>query len=218
MSAQTTGKYANFERIPAEEQARILDACYEEFAQNGYSLASTNAIVKRAGIPKGTLFYYFGSKKDLYLYVLDQAVTRFVEAFDRLSGEPPADLFERLLYRGRTRMQFVVEHPRLYQLFFNAFLHTPEEIQAEMAPRYAAYAAASRERLLDGLDLTKFRDDVDVDQAIELVNLVLEGIFNRYQASLKRLTPEGALRMVESISAETRRHFELLKVGLYRHP
>ena len=63
----------NFTRIPIEEQERILEACITEFAQNGFTQASTNAIIKRAGIPKGTLFYFFGSKKELYLYVIDQA-------------------------------------------------------------------------------------------------------------------------------------------------
>jgi hypothetical protein len=49
-------------------------------------------------------------------------------------------------------MHFAVEQPQLYRLFFNAFLHTPEDadIRAAMAPRVADYAAASRERLLDG--------------------------------------------------------------------
>jgi TetR/AcrR family transcriptional regulator len=216
MSTPQASKYANFERIAAEEQARILDACIEEFAQHGYAVASTNAIVKRAGIPKGTLFYYFGSKKDLYLYVLDGAVTRFVEAFDRLAGELPADLFERLLHRGRTRMRFVVEHPRLYRLFFNAFMHTPDDLQTEMAPRYAAYAAASRERLLEGLDFTLFRDDIDIDQAIELVNLVLEGIANRYMPALQRHSPQEALEMVERLTVETRQYFEMLKKGMYK--
>jgi TetR/AcrR family transcriptional regulator len=216
MSTPAASKYANFERITAEDQTRILDACIEEFAQHGYALASTNAIVRRAGIPKGTLFYYFGGKKDLYLYVLDHAVTRFVEAFDRLAGELPADLFERLLYRGRTRMRFVVEHPRLYRLFFNAFLHTPDEIRAEMAPRYAAYAAASRERLLDGLDLSRFRNDIDVEKAIELVNLVLEGIANRTMPVLQRLSPQQALEVVARITAETRLYFEMLKKGMYK--
>jgi AcrR family transcriptional regulator len=216
MNATERSKYANFERIPAEEQARILDACVEAFSQHGYALASTNEIVKRAGIPKGTLFYYFGNKKNLYLYVLDYAVTRFVEVFDHTAGELPADLFERLLHRGKTRMRFVVEHPRLYRLFFNAFMHTPDEIRAEMAPRYADYAAASRERLLDGLDRSRFRADIEVDQAIELVNLTLEGIANRYVPVLQRLTPEEALQMVERIGEETRVYFEMLKQGVYR--
>lgn len=216
MNATASKKYANFERVPSEEQQRILEACIEEFALNGYAAASTNAIVKRAGIPKGTLFYYFGSKKDLYLYVFDHAVARFVEVFDRLTGELPADLFERLLYRGRARMQFVVEHPRLYQLFFNALLHTPEEIKPEMSSRYAEYAAAGRGRLSEGLDLSSFREGVQVDEAVELVNLVLEGLYNRYAPALRQVSAKEALRLVEQITEETRGYFELLKTGLYK--
>lgn len=216
MSTAARSKYANFERISPEEQARILDVCIEEFANKGYTAASTNAIVKRAGIPKGTLFYYFGNKKDLYLYVLDHAVARFIQAFDRMAGEMPADLFERLLHRGRVRMQFVVENPRLYQLFFNATLNAPEELRAEMAPRFAEYAATSRSRLREGLDLSKFRQDVEVEEAIELVSLVLEGVYNRYAPALRQVSPEEALLLVEKLSAETRQYFELLKRGLYK--
>lgn len=208
-------KYANFERIPPQEQQRILEACIEEFAQNIYEVASTNAIIQRAGIPKGTLFYYFGSKKDLYLYVFDHAVARFAEAFAGLNEERPADLFDRLLYRGRARMQFVVEHPRLYQFFFNALLNTPDEIQEEMAPRYARYAAVSRDRLTEGLDRSRFRKDIVVDKAIELVVLVLEGIYNRYAPLLRQISPEEALELVEQITEETRGHFDLLKKGVY---
>ena len=49
-------KYANFERLDAGYQQRILVACVEEFSSNGYESASTNAIVRRAGISKGSLF------------------------------------------------------------------------------------------------------------------------------------------------------------------
>lgn len=216
MTGSRPQKYANFERIAPQEQQRILRACIEEFAQHGYAAASTNAIVRRAAIPKGTLFYYFGSKKDLYLYVFDHAVTIFVQALDRLAAEMPADLFDRLLYRGRARMQFVVEHPRLYQFFFNALLHTPDEIREEMAPRYAEYAAISRRRLRQGLDHARFRQDVDVGQAIDLLELLLEGLYNRYAPLLQQASPAEALQYVEQITEETRAYFALLKKGLYR--
>jgi hypothetical protein len=85
-----------------------------------------------------------------------------------------------------------------------------------MAPRYAAYAAASRERLLDGLDLSRFRNDIDVEKAIELVNLVLEGIANRTMPVLQRLSPQQALEVVARITAETRLYFEMLKKGMYK--
>ncbi len=52
----------------------MLEVILEEFTENGCKGASTNAIVQKAGIPKGTLFYFFGSKKAMFLYALDEAV------------------------------------------------------------------------------------------------------------------------------------------------
>jgi TetR/AcrR family transcriptional regulator len=220
MPAPETAKYANFERLPAAEQAHILQACIEEFAQNGYTLASTNAIVKRAGIPKGTLFYFFGSKKDLYLYVIDHAVARFAAEFKQISASleagQPSDLFERLLHRGAARMQFVVQEPLLYQVFYNAFINTPDEILTEMQTRFASYAQTSGGRLLDGLDTSKFREDIQPEKAVELVTLALEGLFNRYLPAFKRLPPAESLKLVEVITAEARLYFEMLKKGLYK--
>jgi AcrR family transcriptional regulator len=208
--------YENFERTPVEQQQRILHACLEEFAQHGYEQASTNAIVKQAGMPKGTLFYFFGSKKLLYLYLIDYAVGRYVEHINVHSEELPSDLFERLLARGRLRMQFAVQQPLLYRFFFNAFLHAPAEIQGEIAARYSSYAAASRQFLYEGLDRSKFKDDIDIEQAIDLTNLVLEGIFSRHAQILSQGTPEQSLAFVERLTTQVRGYFEILKSGLYR--
>jgi len=208
--------YENFERIPIEQQRRILEACLQEFARRGYEQASTNAIVKQTGIPKGTLFYFFGNKKQLYLYLIDYAVRRYVEQVSLISDELPSDLFERLLARGRLRMQFAVQEPLLYQFFFNAFLHTPAEIQSEIAHRYVEYASTSRKLLFEGLDRSKFGEDVNIEQAIDLTNLVLEGIFSRYAQQLSQGTPEEALAFVEQLSVQVQEYFNLLKRGLYR--
>lgn len=206
----------NFKRIDPQEQHRILEACIAEFAKHGYTQASTNAIVRQAGIPKGTLFYYFGSKKELYLYVLDYAIEQYVAAFNQLAGELPADLFERLLARGRIRMRFSIEHPQLYRLFYNAFLNAPPDIQADLATRSAGYAERSQQLLFDGLDTSSFRPGVDPRQAVELVNLVMEGLFGRYAAELRRLPPQAALQRVEDLRPEVWAYFELLKNGIYR--
>lgn len=208
--------YENFERIPIAQQRRILESCLKEFARHGYEQASTNAIVMQADIPKGTLFYFFGSKKHLYLYLVDYAVRRYVEQVSLSSEEIPSDLFERLLARGRLRMQFAVQEPLLYQFFFNAFLHTPAEIQSEIAHRFVEYAAASRKLMFEGLDRSKFRDGVNIEQAIDLTNLVLEGFFSRHAGQLSQGTPEQALAFVEQLSDQVQEYFDLLKRGLYR--
>jgi len=208
--------YENFERIPPDEQKKILGACLEEFALHGYEKASTNAMVKKAKIPKGTLFFYFGSKKDLYLYLIDRAVERFVAFIHQADADRPAGLFERLLYRGKIRFQFALQEPVLYQFFYHAFLNTPEAIQADLQSRYSIYASTSRQLLYDGLDRSKFKDDIDIEQAVELVYLVLEGILRRYEGLLKAIQPEVGLELVEKLTGECRGYFEILKRGMYK--
>ena len=206
----------NFTRLPPEEQERILAACVAEFAEHGYRQASTNAIVRRAGIPKGTLFFYFGSKKELYLYVIDQAVARYTALSEQDAADPPDDLFERLLYFGQARMRFAIGQPHLYRLFFNAFVNAPEEIRAGLQNRFSDYAAVSMQRLFQGLDRSPFRADVPVERVVDLVFLVLEGIYNRYLSRWQGLGAEQSLEWVEQMTAEVRAYFELIKKGVYR--
>jgi TetR/AcrR family transcriptional regulator len=208
--------YENFERIPQPERQHILDACILEFAQKGYIQASTNAIVLRAGIPKGTLFYFFGSKKNLYLYVMDHAVQQYAQVTQPQSNELPGDLFERLLKLGRERMRFALNHPLLYRLFYDAFLNTPEEMKAEIDRRYASYYAPSIQIIIDGLDRLKFKPDIEVEKVIELIFLILDGIQSKYTPVLRRLNPDDALPVVDNLFAECEVYFAMLRQGVYR--
>ena len=48
-----------------EARTRILDAAESLFAQRGFDATPTSHIAKEAAVPKGLLFYYFPSKKDI---------------------------------------------------------------------------------------------------------------------------------------------------------
>ena len=45
--------------LKKEKQDRMINAALKVFAMNGYQKASTDDIVKEAGISKGLLFHYF---------------------------------------------------------------------------------------------------------------------------------------------------------------
>jgi len=49
----------------AEARTRILDAAETLFAERGFDATATSAIATAAAVPKGLLFYYFPSKKDI---------------------------------------------------------------------------------------------------------------------------------------------------------
>ena len=65
------GKFFDLKK---EKQDRMINAALKVFAQQGYHHASTDDIVREAGISKGLLFHYFGSKLGVYTFVYDYSV------------------------------------------------------------------------------------------------------------------------------------------------
>jgi TetR/AcrR family transcriptional regulator len=208
--------YENFNNLAPEQREKILNACIEEFATHGYAGASTNVIVKRANIPKGTLFYFFGSKKDLYLYILDHAVDRYVQQFMQDADELPSDLFERLLYIHKKRMQFALSQPLLFRLFYNAFINTDENLKSDLEARYQAYATGSQGLMTQGLDRSRLKDGVDVDKAVEMIVLIMEGWLSRHLPDLKETSPQESLALIDKLSRESQDYFTMIRNGIYR--
>ena len=65
---------ARSESIDEYLQTRILDVSKEEFGAHGYEGASYNKIIQKIGISKGSVYYYFENKEDLFLTCfLDEA-------------------------------------------------------------------------------------------------------------------------------------------------
>ena len=68
------GKFFDLKK---EKQDRMINGALKVFSQYGYHHASTDEIVREAGISKGLLFHYFESKIGLYAFLYDYS-TRFV--------------------------------------------------------------------------------------------------------------------------------------------
>lgn len=70
--------HPRFYKLPSERREAILDVAAEEFAEHGFDSASYNRIIERAGISKGSAYYYFEGKEDLYATVLETTVAGLV--------------------------------------------------------------------------------------------------------------------------------------------
>jgi len=58
-----------FARLPPTQQEAILRAARDEFAAHGFHDASLNRVIETAGISKGSMYYYFDGKEDLFAHV-----------------------------------------------------------------------------------------------------------------------------------------------------
>ena len=79
-----------------ERRIAVLEAANVEFALRGLHGASTDAIARRAGISQPYLFRLFGSKKELFIAVIEDCFARTLESFRAAaSGSPGAAALAR---------------------------------------------------------------------------------------------------------------------------
>ncbi|MCX8129655.1 MAG: TetR/AcrR family transcriptional regulator [Clostridia bacterium] len=206
--------YRNFENLPEDKRNKIISVSIEEFAQNGYEKASTNSIVKKAGISKGILFHYFGNKKSLYLYILDYVIDYYIKKFNSQYAFSTSDVFERLVERAKEKMKLAYEDPDMYKLVFEAFANTPDDIKPEVQGRYAKIIAEQTPLAFKDLDFSKFRKGVDPKKAIELIVLSLEALGNKYLSMYKNRGIWTSEEM-EKMMQESLEYVEMLKYGIY---
>lgn len=69
-----------FEKLEPERREALLAAAADEFAARGYVAASMSRIAEGADVSKGTLYYYFEDKEDLFVTAVDRAVELLMEA------------------------------------------------------------------------------------------------------------------------------------------
>ncbi len=91
-----TGLFMNekFFDLKKEKQDRMINAALKIFAENGFRKASTDEMVKEAGISKGLLFHYFVSKAGLYEFVCDYSVKFIMMEIGSAVDEKESDYFE----------------------------------------------------------------------------------------------------------------------------
>ena len=101
--------------LKKEKQDRMINASLKVFARNGYKHASTDDIVAEAGISKGLLFHYFGSKLGLYTFLHDYSV-RFMK-LELTTGVPISvrDYFEIRKLIEFAKMQVLKNYPYMQQ-------------------------------------------------------------------------------------------------------
>lgn len=115
-------------RDPEGTRRRILLAAAEEFATGGLFGARVDQIARRAETNERMLYYYFGSKEQLFTAVLEYAFSALMEAERAidLEGVAPVEAITRLAHFV---WDYYRDHPDLLRLLNNENLHEARYLQ-----------------------------------------------------------------------------------------
>jgi len=202
--------YSKFYRLEKEKQERIINAALKEFARNGYEKASTNEIVKEAEIAKGSLFSYFNNKKELYLFLLDY-ITKLI---DQIYGEVDwreTDFFARMRQLGAVKYKIYKKYPSAFNFLKTLAHEDAAEVKPVISKLKKEIVTSGLERSYHNIDWTKFRDDLDREKMIRVIDWTMLGFAE------ENLNKVGSIEDVSpEILREADEYFALLKKCFYK--
>ena len=117
--------------VRERNERRIFDAAELVFARHGYRGASIQAIAAAAELPKSNVLYYVGSKRRLYVALLERTMARWNTALSDISeDDDPATVIETFI---RSKMALSQTHPLSSRLFANEILQGAPFLQETLA-------------------------------------------------------------------------------------
>ncbi len=129
------------QRLPAAiRRNQLLEVALEQFAARGFHDTSMEEIAEAAGVTKPVLYQHFGSKRKLYLELLDSEGQRLLAGVaDEAAAE--ANPYQRVLAGFRAYFRFVAERTSSFQLLFGSGARRTDEF-AECVSRVEESVAA----------------------------------------------------------------------------
>ncbi len=193
--------------LKKEKQDRMINGALKVFARNGYGHASTDDIVKEAGISKGLLFHYFISKLGLYSFIYDYSVRYMLLELSTGVSAKETDYFELLVQIKKSQLQVMKNYPYMLQ-FLNkskeenvseALMET--EDKRDTLPRQYA-------QIMERADLEKFREGTDIKMLTKVIDYTVEGLMKEQFLS-DSFQPEIYYK-------EMKRYLEMMKKLSYK--
>ena len=206
--------YSKFLNLDQEKQDRIINAAIKEFAQKGYDRASTNEIVKEAGISKGLLFHYFGNKKQLFLFLFDYCYEIIAEQFYQKVNLAEKDFFTRMRQAVKIKMELSTIYPDLFKFIKEAYLEDSAEVKVEVDGRVKILNNANFNKIYEGIDFSKFRDDMDIKKVLKIITYTFEKL-SEEELSKAKLSPTHHIDY-EKVFQEAEAYFEILIKCFYK--
>jgi AcrR family transcriptional regulator len=135
---------------------RVIRAARAEFLKLGVEAASLRAIARRARTSLGMIYYYFPTKDDLFLGVIEEPYAAIVATFGEILGGD-APLRDRIRAIFRRVGAFTPEEAETFRLVLSEAIKSPERRTAVFARAwrghlplvFAALESGKRDGVLD---------------------------------------------------------------------
>ena len=160
------------------------------------------------------LFYYFKNKKELYQYLIEYSMKITVVEFLNLVDTNESDFIDRMKQVSQLKMKLFIGNQDMMK-WTGRWLSTRElELPEDLLSRMDELKRLGNSKLYENIDISLFRDDVDVNKVYKLIQWSLEGYQNDLANRLKGKKMSSI--DMDSLWEEFYEYLDILKKSFYK--
>ncbi|MER6203558.1 TetR/AcrR family transcriptional regulator [Streptomyces sp. NPDC001586] len=176
MDSSSTGTGTGGARRQATRQ-KLYEAAVTLIAEQGFSATTVDEIAERAGVAKGTVYYNFASKNDLFEELLRHGVGLLTASLRTAAEETEArggSRVEALDAMIRAGLVFIDRYPAFTQLYVAELWRTNRTWQSTLMVVRQEAVAVVEKVLREGVERGELSAEIDVPlTAAAMVGMVL---------------------------------------------
>jgi len=142
---------------------KLFDSAIELIGERGFTDASVDEIVERAGVAKGTVYYHFSGKADLVEALIQDRLSPLAERFREAAAanaDDPRGAIEALV---RAELEFLSEHGSFSKLLLTELWREDRVWRGTLVLLRSELMTVISDVIAAGIVTGDFRDDVDPD-------------------------------------------------------
>lgn len=186
-------------KSPEIRRTELLDVAGGLFAELGFAATSVDAIVRAAGVAKGTFYYYFRTKEDVLDALVHRTAEKMLSGIEAIANRKDLDAIQKLRAIFQAQRGVVIEDQALVQQMHlpqNREIHTRSNIETVilLGP---VMARVVEEGVSEGL--------FKVDDALSTVQFILAGsLFLFDEESFRWSGAEALARLTAMVTLSER--------------
>ncbi|MDU4658730.1 MAG: TetR/AcrR family transcriptional regulator [Clostridium butyricum] len=192
----------------------LLTVAMSKFARNGYKKTATDEIISEAEISKGLLFHYFGTKKDLYIFLFEYANATIMQDFYGQIDMEEKDILERLRKMFLLKLQLTNKYPSIFDFVASAYFEKDTAVFSEINKYSTEMSLDAQKKILKDIDLSLFKENNNIQKVIDIIIYTLRG-YSEAQALEGKLI-EDYSKEHERYIREIDEYINLLRTAFYK--
>ncbi|MGM0167599.1 hypothetical protein IGI39_002583 [Enterococcus sp. AZ135] len=199
-----------------QKEKSILATCAKLFGQYGYRETRTDQIADEAGVSKGLLFHYYGSKGGLYQATYVYASEFFYQRIDYSVWTKASDLLEMVVDATKYKIELQLKYPIEFDFLMKAYVEMPllpEPLRGAMTERLNSDVNRNMTLTDEVISKLPLREGVQERDVLETIYAVLTSETTKIQQELAQHPEWKTIEDLMPVIDRLKRKLQILEYG-----